>query len=60
MTTWDSVSSTKCLPLWSLKIDDLGGQTSKWCVQFGKRLRRLGFQMCIVPAVLTQLRILHI
>jgi hypothetical protein len=37
----------------------LGGQTSGWCIQFGKSLRRLGFQMCIVQAVLMQLRIIH-
>jgi hypothetical protein len=57
--TWDSVSSTKCLPQKRLKNDELGEQTSGWNGQFANTLQRLVPQMCIVQAVLTQLRIFH-
>jgi hypothetical protein len=60
MRTWASVSSTKCLPQKRLKNDELGEQTSGWNGQFAKAFQRLVPQMCIVQAVLTQLRILHV
>jgi hypothetical protein len=59
MMTWDSVSSTKCLLFGTPKSDDMEEQTSAWYDQFGRHLRRLVPQMCMVQAVLTQLRLSH-
>lgn len=60
MMTWDSVSSTKCTAHHGLKRNNPGERISEWSSQFGKEFHRQVSQMCIVQAVLTQLRVFHI
>lgn len=57
MMTWDSVCSTKCTIHHGLKRNNLGEQISEWSSQFGKEFHRQVPQVCIVQAVLTQLRV---